>query len=79
MPGGDPVVAPHDPPRGARNTSPFGAHLHAAEGGLRLLLRVPRLAEGERVEIEARATQLFERFGHRRHAIVIHEICKGEG
>jgi hypothetical protein len=66
------------PPRTSKQISPFGAQLLAFEGGLRLVLRVPRLADNERTELEAALAHLFERFGHRRHEIVINEIGNGQ-
>ncbi|KPL68265.1 hypothetical protein SZ64_09110 [Erythrobacter sp. SG61-1L] len=62
----------------AGRTSPFGAQLISAEGGLRLVLRLPKLAEGERAGLEAALSQLLERHGHRHTAIVIHEITAGQ-
>ena len=64
--------------RTQKSSSPFGAQLIAFEGGLRLLLRLPRLADGERAELDAGLTRLFESFGHRNHEIVIHEIDRGD-
>lgn len=60
-------------------TAPFGAHLIAIEGGLRLLLRLPKLAEGELAELRADLARLFESFGHHTHDIIIHEIARGQG
>ncbi|HTN14553.1 MAG TPA: hypothetical protein VL017_03135 [Devosia sp.] len=58
-------------------SSPFGAQLISAEGGLRLVLRLPKLAEGERAALEAALERLLESHGHRHTAIVIHEISEG--
>lgn len=58
-------------------TSPFGAQLISAEGGLRLVLRLPKLADGERAGLEAALGRLLESHGHRHTAIVIHEISEG--
>jgi hypothetical protein len=53
---------------------PFSARLIASDGTVRLLLRLPRLDEGERNQIETGLARLLSSFGHRRHDIVIHEI-----
>lgn len=58
----------------AGRQSRFAAQLLATEGGLRVMLRLPRLSDGERGELEARLGQLLEAFGHRRREIVIQEI-----
>lgn len=58
-------------------SSPFGAQLISAEGGLRLVLRLPKLADGERAGLEAALGRLLESHGHRHTAIVIHEIPEG--
>ncbi len=73
-----PASAP-DPAPGTPSgrTSPYGAQLVAVEGGLRLVLRLPKLAEGERHGVEAALSRLLESHGHRRTAIVIHEIAEG--
>jgi hypothetical protein len=51
----------------------FSAQLQAAEGGVRVILRLPRLTEAERGELAARIGQLLDGFGHRRREIVIQE------
>lgn len=73
-----PASAP-DPAPGmpSGRTSPYGAQLVAVEGGLKLVLRLPKLAEGERHGVEAALSRLLESHGHRRTAIVIHEIAEG--
>ncbi|WEK46119.1 MAG: hypothetical protein P0Y56_14005 [Candidatus Andeanibacterium colombiense] len=71
-------AAPAPPTNSVRNLSPFGAQLIALESGLRLVLRLPRLAGGERTELEAQVSRLLEQQGHHRHEIVIHEIARGE-
>ncbi len=71
-PSADP--APNAP---SGRSSPFGAQLISAEGGLRLVLRLPKLADGERAGLEAALGRLLESHGHRHTAIVIHEISEG--
>lgn len=66
------------PQRATRPVSPFGAQVFAFEDGLRLLLKLPRLADGERAELETELARLLNDFGHRKHQIVIHEIAKGD-
>lgn len=58
-------------------TSPFGAQLVRTEGGLQLILRLPKLAENERRALETALTHLLESHGHRSSAIVVHEVVKG--
>lgn len=56
--------------------SPFAVQLLAAEGGLKLWVRLPRLDERERTELETRLAILLESFGHRGHELTIQEIAK---
>lgn len=58
----------------AHLNEPFSARLITSDGTVRLLLRLPRLDEGERNQIETGLARLLSSFGHRRHDIVIHEI-----
>ncbi|HZF46571.1 MAG TPA: hypothetical protein VEZ26_09550 [Sphingomonadaceae bacterium] len=58
-------------------TSPFGAQLVRAEGGLQLVLRLPKLAESDRTALETALAHLLEDHGHHRTAIIIHEVTKG--
>lgn len=73
------VAEPAAPSRPAARNSAFGAQLFALETGLRLVLRLPRLADGERDELTAGLARLFESFGHWRHEIVIRELMEGQG
>lgn len=47
------------------------------EGGLRLVLRLPRLPDDMRAELEARLHQLLTAFGHSRHELLIRESGQG--
>jgi hypothetical protein len=67
--------APPQPDTGAARHSRFAAQLLAAESGLRVMLRLPRLSEDERSELQARLGQLLESYGHRQREIVIQEIA----
>jgi hypothetical protein len=62
------------PETGAGQRSRFAAQLLAAEGGLRVMLRLPRLSDAERSDLETRLGQMLESFGHRRREIIIQEI-----
>jgi|GEM_PF-1247914 len=65
------------PTSGDGRANRFAAQLMAAENGLRLLLKLPRLDDGERKELEARVARLMEGFGHRQHELVIRQIEGG--
>lgn len=67
--------APTPPETNPGQNSRFAAQLLAAEGGLRVMLRLPRLSADERSELETRLGQMLESFGHRRREIVIQEIA----
>jgi hypothetical protein len=69
-----PNFAAELPGNTAHQNEPFSARLIASDGTVRLLLRLPRLDEGERNQIETGLARLLSSFGHRRHEIVIHEI-----
>ncbi len=47
------------------------------EGGLRLVLRLPRLPDDMRAELEARLHQLLSAFGHSRHELLIRQSRRG--
>lgn len=68
-------VAP--PPAQEGRMSRFSAQLLAGEGGLTMLLRLPKLTASERAELEAGAARLLAGFGQRPSRIVIQEI-RGE-
>ena len=57
--------------------SPFTAHLLDLEGQLRLVVRLPRLLESERQELETRLRQLLEEFGHHGSELVIRDSAGG--
>lgn len=60
-------------PSASPATSPFAAHLLDLEGQLRLVLKLPKLPEDQRQDLEARLRRLLEEFGHYRPDLVIRE------
>lgn len=69
------AIADPGPAAAESRQAVFSAQLQAAEGGVRVILRLPRLTEAERGELAARIGQLLDGFGHRRREIVIQEIA----
>ena len=71
------------PPAPAKATegqaSSLSARLLSTDGGLILLLRLPRLDASERAELEGGANRLLQGLGLKRHQIVIQEIAEGQG
>jgi len=70
-------ATPDRPETTSAQSTRFAARLFSEEGGLRLLLRLPRLSGEERAELETRISALFDSLGHRRPRLVLQEIAKG--
>ena len=65
-----------DPSRPAATATAL-AQFVPLEGGLRLVLRLPRLPDDMRAELEARLHQLLAAFGHSRHELLIRQSGRG--